>query len=138
MQCMQTGQDIGSNYNQVNEEKFIGPENLPTPTVAAEDFINDMTYDEVSQIYDVYEPFNPLSLVNTDDMACAIPDSKLLGVQDEFSLQDAYLAYNLRESYLQRQSSAIDTQYEAIIQTTDEFKQRLRTFTRLKRIKKSK
>ena len=121
MQCMQTGQDIGSNYNQVNEEKFIGPENLPTPTVATEDFINDMTYDEVSQIYDVYEPFNPLSLVNTDDMACAIPDSKLLGVQDEFSLQDAYLAYNLRESYLQRQSSAIDTQYEAIIQTTDEF-----------------
>ena len=54
-------------------------------------------------------------------MPPAIPESKLLGGKAEFSLQEAYLAFNVRESYLQRHANPVASGYEAIIQTTDEF-----------------
>ena len=111
MWCMQAGQ-IGTTLDQVNEEKFIGPVNEPSATVTSEDFINDMTYDEVSQMFDVYEPFNPLALVDSDQMSCANPNSKLLEGEVEFSLQDAYMAFNMSESYLKEHPILNNAQYK--------------------------
>lgn len=86
--------------------------NEPSATVTSEDFINDMTYDEVSQMFDVYEPFNPLALVDSDQMSCANPNSKLLEGEVEFSLQDAYMAFNMSESYLKEHPILNNAQYK--------------------------
>ena len=52
-----------------------------------EEFKNDMTYDDVSQIYEIYEePDNSRALMKTQEMPPAIPESKLLGGKAEFSL----------------------------------------------------
>ena len=61
-----------------------------------------MTFDELSQIYDLYKPLNPLALMSYDDMACPNPESSFIGELGNFDLKEAYLAFNLRESYLQR------------------------------------
>ena len=119
-QYMQTGQECMINFDQVNEQKFIGPENFQAPTLATEDFINEMTFDEVSQIYDLYKPLNPLALMTYDEMACPNPES-IMSELGDFSLKEAYLAFNLRESYLQRQANSCKYEYDAIIQTTDDF-----------------
>ena len=73
-----------------------------------------MTFDEVSQIYDLYKPLNPLALMSYNDKACPNPEISLSELGD-FSIQEAYLAFNLRESYLQRQANSCEYEYEAII-----------------------
>ena len=43
------------------------------------------------------------------------------GESDQFSLNDTYLAYDLRESYLQRQSNPFGNQADSTILATDDF-----------------
>ena len=73
-----------------------------------------MTFDEVSQIYDLYKPLNPLALMSYDDMACPNLERSVSELAD-FSLKEAYLAFNMRESYLQRQANSCEYEYDAII-----------------------
>ena len=61
-------------------------ENSLVPAELSVDLINDMTYDDVSQYFEVYEPQNSKALVKTEEMPPAIPESKLLGGQADFSL----------------------------------------------------
>ena len=82
LQCMNTAQDSYGTItlDQVNEQKIFGPENYLVPARITEDFINDMTYDAVSQICEDYEPQNSRALVKTqEEMPPAIPNSKILG-----------------------------------------------------------
>lgn len=55
---MKTAQDPYETItlDQVNEQKISGLENYLVPARITEDFINDMTYDAVSQICEDYEP----------------------------------------------------------------------------------
>ena len=102
-QYMQARHDaFGTTLDQVNEEKFIGRENAPAPTVESEEFINEMTYDEVSQIFDVYAPFNPLTLMNAQEGACQNPENNMIGQLAEFSLEETYIAFDMKENCIQK------------------------------------
>ena len=71
----------------MGESKFICPGNALISADFTEEFNNDMTFDQVSQIYEIYEePDNSRALMKTQEMPPAIPDSKLLGGKAEFSL----------------------------------------------------
>lgn len=66
-----------------------------------------LTLEEIFNRYDVYEASKQsTALVSTGQMPPAVPDSALLG-GDGFSLSEAYIAFDLRESYLQRQSNEL-------------------------------
>jgi hypothetical protein len=45
----------------------------------------------------------------------------MFGKRDQFSLDDTYLAYDLRESFLQRQSNPLGNQADSTILATDDF-----------------
>ena len=54
-------------------------------------------------------------------MPPAVPSQTILGRKDEFSLEDAYLAFDLRESYLQRKSNSFAAEAESIYLATEDF-----------------
>ena len=47
---------------------------------------NEMTLEDVFNKYDVYESVQSTALMKKSDMPPAVPNSKLLGHKDEFSL----------------------------------------------------
>ena len=82
---------------------------------------NELSLEEVFNKYDIYEASQSTALVrSTNDMPPAVNGSSLLG-RNEFSLQEAYIAFDLRESYLQRQSNPLAAQADSIYLETEDF-----------------
>jgi len=82
---------------------------------------NELSLEEVFNKYDIYEASQSTALVrSTNDMPPAVNGSSLLG-RNDFSLQEAYIAFDLRESFLQRQSNSAAAQADSIYQETEDF-----------------
>jgi len=71
--------------------------------------------------YHIYDADQSTALVKSQQMPPVMPNSPLLGHQEDFSLEEAYIAFDLRESYLQRQSNSLAAQADSIYLETEDF-----------------